>query len=81
MIVTWTVEHELDFYDDYIDEIVNDLQEKGRWDEKYARKRIREEIEGYDDYDYYAWGTEQTEEVLNVIKQRFGGEQLRMELD
>ena len=80
MVVTWTVEHELDFSDDYIDDIVDDLREDG-WDEKYARKRIREQIEGYDDYDYYAWGEEQTEEVLNVIKQRLGGEQLRMELD
>lgn len=80
MIVTWTVEYGMDFPDDYIDEILNDLREDG-WNEAYVRKCINEEVSGFEDCDYYAWGTEQTEEVLNVIKQRFGGEQLRMELD
>lgn len=80
MIVTWTVEYEMDFSDTCIDEIVDDLRENG-WDEKYARKCINNEVSHFDDCDYYAWGTEQTEEVLNVIKQRLGGEQLKMELD
>lgn len=80
MKVTWTVEHEVEFSDSYIDEIVDELQENG-WNEEYARGCIEEETRGFEDCDYYAWGTEQTEEVLNVIKQRFGGEQLRMELD
>lgn len=80
MKVIWTTEHELDFSDDYIDDVVDELREDG-WNEEYVRECIQDEVRCYDDCDYYAWGEEQTEAVLNVIKQRLGGEQLRMELD
>ena len=80
MKLTWTVEHEVEFPDSYIDEIVDELQEDS-WNEEYARGCIEEETRCYNDRDYYAWGDEQTEKVLNVIKRRLGGEQLRMELD
>ena len=77
MIVEWTEPYAVDFPDDEILRICNMVREEG-YDEEKVILEIIGVTEGFDDYNFYAWGTEQTKEVLDEIKHRIGGVQLSM---
>jgi len=77
MVVEWTEPYTVDFPDDEILRICEMVRQDG-YDEAKVIHEIIEVTEGFDDYDYYAWGTEQTKEVLDEIKHRVGGVQLSM---
>jgi hypothetical protein len=53
------------------------MQEDG-WNYNRLIGSIKDVVMGFDDSDYYAWGEEQTKEVINEVKRRVGGVQLSM---
>lgn len=77
MVLEWTELYTVDFPDDEILRICEMVRQDG-YDEAKVILEIIGVTEGFDDYDYYAWGTEQTKEVLDEIKHRVGGVQLSM---
>ena len=77
MVVEWTEPYSVDFPDDEILRICEMIREDG-YDEAKVIREIVDVTECFEDYDYYAWGPEQTKEVLDAIKHRVGGIQLSM---
>ena len=77
MILEWTARHAVVFPEEDIERICELTRER-----HYKSSQISEEVIdttlGFDDYDYYAWGEEQTQEVVKEIEKRCGGVQLSM---
>lgn len=80
MKVKWTVHLEEEFDEEVIEHICDRVNHNNKQeDDNYIRDLINDEVCGWDDSIYYNWGAEQTEEVLNEVKRRLGGVQMRME--
>ena len=77
MVVEWTEPYTVDFPDDEILRICDMVREEG-YDEAKVYCEIIDIVAGFDDYYYYAWGAEQTKEVLDEIKRRVVGVQISM---
>ena len=77
MIVEWDVPMAVEFSEKELTKIVSSIQKDG-WDYNRLIRSIKDVVEGFDDSDYYAWGEDQTKEVINEIKRRVGGVQLSM---
>jgi hypothetical protein len=77
MTLEWTVEYTVDFPEEELEHICDILRQEG-YSDRYAVDLIREVIMGFEDDEYYAWSTKQTQEVMNEIKRRIGGIQLSM---
>lgn len=77
MILEWDVPMVAEFPEEELTKMVNSVQENG-WDYDRLIGFIKDVVMGFDDSDYYAWGEEQTKEVINEVKRRIGGVQLSM---
>ena len=77
MILEWNAPMTVEFPDEELTRIVSSIRENG-WDYNQLVKSIQGVVANFDDCDYYAWGKDQTKEVINEIKRRVGGVQLSM---
>lgn len=77
MTLEWDVPMVVDFPEEKLEKIVDSVQKDG-WDYNRIVKSINSAVACFDDGEYYAWGEEQTKEVINEIKRRVGGFQLSM---
>ncbi len=77
MILEWNTPMVVEFPEEELTRIVNLIREKG-WDYNRLVRSINDVVACFDDSDYYAWGEDQTKEVINEIKRRIGGVQLSM---
>lgn len=77
MILEWNVPMAVEFPEEELTKMVNSIQENG-WDYNLLVSSIEDVVMGFDDSDYYAWGEDQTKEVVNEVKRRIGGFQLSM---
>lgn len=68
MIIEKVITYEFDFPDYEIDNIVRQVWRD--FTEEKARNCILDVVSGWDDCDYYAWETDETEKVLAEIKRR-----------
>lgn len=81
MKVCWTVDFEEEFDEEIIEHICDRVNYNNKQDDDdYIREQIHNEVCGWDDYVYYNWGEEQTDEVLKEVKRRLGGIQMKMDL-
>lgn len=69
MVLNWTVECNVEFPEAEIDEIVKEAKEKG-WNDDRIRTVILYVVDGFDDYDYWTWNSDQTDKVLEEIHRR-----------
>lgn len=69
MILNWTVECSIDFPDAEIDEIVEEAKEN-EWNDDRIRTAILSVVDGFDDYDYWTWNSDQTDKILEEIHRR-----------
>lgn len=69
MVLNWTVECNVEFPETEIDEIVKEAKEKG-WNDDRIRTVILYVVDGFDDYEYYTWNSDQTDKVLEEIHRR-----------
>ena len=69
MVLEWTIDCNVDFPDVEIDGIVKEAKEN-EWNDDRIRTAILSVVEGFDDYDYYTWDRDQTNEVLEEIHRR-----------
>jgi hypothetical protein len=77
MILEWDVPMVVEFPEEELTKMVKSMQEDG-WNYNRLIGSIKDVVMGFDDSDYYAWGEEQTKEVINEVKRRVGGVQLSM---
>lgn len=78
MIVKWTVDYELDFYEEDIKSIAYQALEKN-WSDGMIYTAINTFVESrYDTEVYFAWGVEQTKLIYNEVRRRMGGVQISM---
>lgn len=68
MYIEKQVTYQFDFPDDDIRRIVKALRNK--YDKSKARTLVMEVVSGWDDCDYYAWDSDETEQVLAEIEKR-----------
>lgn len=67
----------VEFPERELTKLVNSIQENG-WNYAQLISSINDVVTGFDDSDYYAWGEDQTNEVINEVRRRVGGVQLSM---
>lgn len=77
MTLDWTVEYSVEFPEEKIERIIDQLGHK--YTNDYVINDFVTTVAScFDDEIYYAWGEEQTKQVTNEIKRRLGGVQLSM---
>lgn len=77
MTLEWTIHMTADFPDDTINYLCDLVRTEG-YNENILISEINEEVLGFEDDEYYAWGVDQTKAVLDEVKRRVGGVQLSM---
>lgn len=77
MTLEWDVHVIAEFPEEDIDQFVQEFRENG-WDDRKVIARIIGTVMGFEDFEYYNWGVEQTSAVKDEIKRRLGGVQLSM---
>lgn len=77
MTLEWTTYNCIEFPDSDIERICDYVYENG-WDSVKVHSMIDDVVVGFDDCDYYVWGEDQTQKVMQEIKRRLGGIQLTM---
>lgn len=80
MKLNWTVEVSTDFPDDDINRLCTFAQENN-FDISALTLEIMEVVSGFEDEDFYLWGSRQTKAIIDEIKRRCGGIQLNMFTD
>lgn len=77
MTLEWTVDYSVEFPEEKIERIIDQLGHK--YTNDYVINDFVTTVAScFDDEIYYAWGEEQTKKVTNEIKRRLGGVQLSM---
>lgn len=75
MTLEWTTTNIVEFPENEIETICQAIRNND-YSTSNIRDLVIDVIEGFDDCDYYAWGEDQTQEVIKEIKHRIGGVQL-----
>ena len=69
MVLEWTIDCNVDFPDAEIDEIVEEAKEN-EWNDDRIRTAILSVVDGFDDYDYWTWSSDQTDKILEEVHRR-----------
>lgn len=69
MVLEWTINCDIDFPDAEIDKIVEKAKEN-EWNNDRIKTAILSVVDGFDDYDYWTWNSDQTDKVLKEIHRR-----------